>query len=965
MNKKTSLGHWTLLDIETTGIDPHYDSIIDVGFLEFEGLKLVRKYSSLVRYTGEISQFILKLTGIKEKDLKNAPSWERVSDELVELSGTSLIAHNASFEKKFLEDFFSENKFDELDEDVSFEDSLLYLALLYPERSQLNLESFIVEMGIAEKELHRGFEDSLDLLKVLLLANWHTFKREDSWVFRERFKRTVREQNLDRWWFSHFFNLTQQELQELAEQIEFDLEDKYFVWQESLLDEQSFNGKPLHGPFLFSKEGMEKIFQDEEGIRTNLPFYSFRDGQLKLALRVGQALKNNIHALVQAPTGTGKTLGYLIPSVLYAKEEKEPILIATGTKALQNQVMSKEVRQVQAILGLDDNFKFVRLMGSSNHFCEMYFHELLKKRLGEIGQTLLLEDDFNRAYAHVFFDLLFYHNNFVEHDKINRSNIPFVLKKLNRDFADLEKELAVDYRHCTAHRCEFREHCSYFSDLQKAKEAQVIVGNHALMMNWPKALPRPTSIIIDEAHRMEQEATSVFTAQLESSALKQLIKQIKTEQGVSALFYLLQKEEGGESLIQAIRESLRVSAISLEDNFLPLNEQIESLFKQNTRFTDVYWNEMPLPERTETNQELSLSILNHLENICFVLKELWEKFQTYSESWDLDKLIETGDITAFSLFKKFFALLEDSYGSLDKCLRHDDDYANVLKYHAEFGFIVEASPINIGEKTYQELLAGARSIVSVSATLANVTGDTGMVGVEWVSGHSYLPAERRFKAGLFIPPVYDYQKMAKVYLCDDTPLFYRQEFVEELLNEVAPLVEELGGRTLFLFSAKTRFERARELLLKKFEGRIPLFIQGMGLQVVEEFKKSPNGILLGMETFGEGLDVPGDALQLVVIDKIPDLRQDLVIEKRRLFYEQNFGNEFNDYFLANRTRSLHQKLGRLLRTEKDRGGAIIVDARTKNWKRFTMERFMKLMNPYQVEKTSLKDACEGIRKFLL
>ena len=170
---------------------------------------------------------------------------------------------------------------------------------------------------------------------------------------------------------------------------------------------------------------------------------------------------------------------------------------------------------------------------------------------------------------------------------------------------------------------------------------------------------------------------------------------------------------------------------------------------------------------------------------------------------------------------------------------------------------------------------------------------------------------------------------------------------------------------MLLFSARSRFEVAREFLLEKFEGELPLFIQGMGNNVVDDFKKSSTGILLGMESFGEGIDIPGDALQFVFVDKIPDLRMDLVIQERRDFYESNLGNEFTDYYLAHRTRSLHQKLGRLLRTESDIGGVIVVDSRIRNWKGRTMEKLLKLMEPYKIERTNLDSACDGIRDFVI
>jgi ATP-dependent DNA helicase DinG len=118
-----------------------------------------------------------------------------------------------------------------------------------------------------------------------------------------------------------------------------------------------------------------------------------------------------------------------------------------------------------------------------------------------------------------------------------------------------------------------------------------------------------------------------------------------------------------------------------------------------------------------------------------------------------------------------------------------------------------------------------------------------------------------------------------------------------------------------------------------------------------------------MESFGEGIDIPGEKLQFIVVDKIPDVRQDLVIQKRRDFFEFKFGNEFNDYFLAHRTRSLHQKFGRLLRSENDHGAILLVDNRVKKWKGGTLRTFQKLMEPYQIVSLPLKDACSSIREY--
>jgi len=156
------LGSWAVIDIETTGINPSTDEIIDLGFLQFENTKLVRSFSSLVRPENQVSSFITKLTGITNDQLKYAPLWGSLEVYLLSLESHHLLAHNANFEESFLKRYF--DKIQQSNGRESYQDSLYYLALLFPDAHALNLEFFISILGISDKEEHRGLADSIDLL---------------------------------------------------------------------------------------------------------------------------------------------------------------------------------------------------------------------------------------------------------------------------------------------------------------------------------------------------------------------------------------------------------------------------------------------------------------------------------------------------------------------------------------------------------------------------------------------------------------------------------------------------------------------------------------------------------------------------------------------------------------------------------------------------------------------------------
>ncbi len=960
------LGKWAVIDVETSGADPSFDQVIDVGFLLYDGVSLSKKFTSLVQYPGELSNFIQKLTGITNKMLAHAPTWKQVEGEIQELYGVKLIAHNADFEEAFLK-----KSFDKIDDGTTREeycDTLLFLGLLFPEYSSLKLEHFIQDWGIAESEIHRGFEDARDLLKVVLVASALT--RLDK-AYYQFIKLQLLEKKLDQFWLANFLHLDDAELKSLAATIDFDLEAKVLIAREKIWplrfpDREPAKKLAKNFAMEFSGQNIKNIFNEEEKIKALFPGYKKRQPQIDLAVKVGQSFKNSIHSLIQAPTGTGKTFGYLIPSVLFALEEKKPVLVATGTKTLQHQAFNKDVPYVKEFLGLnDEEVKIKLLVGSNNHLCEALFRQ-------EEGENTLmgLTQDFEERYTSIYLESIFFHNaRLRSENKILRDDLPYVLKRKIEHLSRREKEIAVDFRSCSGPSCPFKNNCSYIAGLREAKEAHVIIGNHSLMFSWPKGMPRPLNIVVDEAHKIEEEATKAFSLEIDQVGFEAFTSSLQHLQGVGSLFYLLAQNETveGESgeVIRKLREETLRTYQMLTDHLAPMRELIELYFKRMPKYTEIFWNELPMLNRETHTESNAQSILNHLESVHFILQTYLNHLIPYAGKYDVKNLKSENEIIAFTRFESFFSQLTDYVTCFEKLLQPSENYCRSMKFLESQGYLFSSSPIDVGRIVKDQLLATSASVVFTSATLANGTGDTGSRGTEWSTGYTYLEPEKRFKSGTYLPSTYDYKQRTKIFLCDDGPSLYQSNFVEYHLAKIKPLIRKLNGKTLLLFSAKARFEVAREILLKEFEGQIPLFIQGMGTNVVEDYKRSASGILLGMESFGEGIDIPGDALQFIFIDKIPDLRMDLVINERRDFFESHLGNEFTDYYLAHRTRSLHQKLGRLLRTESDYGGVIIADNRIKSWKGKTMEKMVKLMEPYSLMRAPIDEASQEIEEFIL
>lgn len=948
-----TLGLWSVIDIETTGINPATDEIIDLGFLQFEGTKLIRSYSSLVRCENPISSFITKLTGITNDLLKKAPLWTQVEIDLFSLEGHALLAHNSTFEENFLKRYF-----DRLPQTggrrESFNDSMFYLALLFPEASALNLEYFINLLGIADKEEHRGLADSRDLLKTILAATYLShLDRELRMKLSEVFETLPQE-----FWYKKFFALSSKELTEIGEQIDFNVEQtakQYVLFNSSEAIREKVD---LKFDKNFSGQNIQNILRAEKDINQILPHYKYRAAQEALSLRVGQAFKNKIHALIQAPTGTGKTMGYLLPSVLFSMTEKETCLVATGTKTLQDQALNKDVPQMKRLLNLGEETKVVRLVGSSNHLCELIFREE--------DQAASFLTSFGESFSKAYFEMLFFYNSRVPYEKkLNREQIPYFLKRITPELIEQETAIAVDYRACVGQNCPFVNQCSYQQGLREAKEAQLVIGNHALMLNWPRSLPRPQYIVVDEAHRLEGEATKAYSVEVTHHNLESFEKNFP--QGMGALIYLLtslEDEFNVEDTVQRIRQETQFNMRMMKDHADTLPGVIEAYFKKLPNYSPAYSNELPLPKKSELKDPLAAAIVNHAESLHFIFNNLYTLFMPFMSRWENnDFKNEPQKLKAWAVFEKNYGVLEKLTTAFKHFLDLPADWSTILKYSESENYSIESSPIDVGKRIHDELLMTSSSVVFTSATLGNASGDAGVQGVEWMTGYTYLTPDKRFKSGLFLDAVFDYKNKSKVFLSADTRNISDPLFVPDVLKQVNPLISKMGGRTLLLFSSRLRFEAATDIILREFEGKIPVFVQGLGKNVVEDFKREDSAILIGMESFGEGIDIPGEKLQFIVVDKIPDVRQDLVIQKRRDFFEFKFGNEFNDYFLAHRTRSLHQKFGRLLRSENDHGAILLLDNRVKRWKGGTLRTFQKLMEPYHIVSVPLADACDQIAEY--
>ncbi|MDA8792434.1 exonuclease domain-containing protein [Bacteriovoracaceae bacterium] len=946
--------NWMVLDIETTGMDSDYDDIIDIGYLYFEGLKCTKKYSSLVKTDINLSPIIQKLTNITPQMVTSAPPWEKVQEDVFQYEPRFILAHNSKFEESFLKRDWIKSLTKLTEYIPHFTDSIPYFGLIFPGVGKLSLEFLLNFLQVKESEDHRGYEDSIDLLRCTLMAAYHLKQNKQLEFFFEQNIEQLAHLADSHFCFK-FLQLSADELLQVADEIEFSLTEIYENFRLSVLEgEKNYFSNAQLSPraadesdLNFDKDSISRFYQQENYLPKVVDEYQVRQSQIDFSLKVGQSLKNDIYTYIQAPTGTGKTLGYLLPIALMLLEDPEKkVIVSTGTKTLQDQIYEKDLGQLAKALGESfKQLKIVLLKGSKNHYCEVLFNVALE----DSQQKGLLEEysNIDRDYAFLFYKFLFYLNQVVPYEqKVTAEDVPYVLKRTNSILSDMDKEMRVDTNACTYGKCPHFANCSYFNGIMAAKEANLIVGNHALTLFWPESIDSGEYLIVDEAHKLEREITSAYTMNASPLEFDQIKKHLYQYMG--SLLYLGDHFDSIRKKSEVIKEEFSNFLQRFTDNLDMLDELIESLFKKQPRYTSEYWNELPFIKRDKIKNSLESDLLNKIDSLKFIFTNFLSFLTPLEQMIKRENLNEDNANLAKTRFESFYGQIESVSQVLSICLGENEDYFSSIKYHEENGFSLSISPIDVGNITFEKLLQNRKSVIYSSATLANSDGSRGVNGINWLLGLNLTAPDRRFSNGLFLPPQFDYENNAKVYLCRDVPNIWNDDYVEKMVEHCEEIIHKLEGKTLFLFSSRKRFDKAVNILFDKFENKFPLFVQGVSRNVVQEFYQSENGILVGMESFSEGIDLPGEKLKLVIIDKIPDLSMDLVVGKRRDFYQRHFGNEFIDYYLSNRCRLLQQKMGRLLRRENDSGGIIVFDPRTKNWKGRTIEQFKSLMSPYKI-----------------
>ncbi len=609
---------------------------------------------------------------------------------------------------------------------------------------------------------------------------------------------------------------------------------------------------------------LEDIFGREGPLQRALPDFRVRRQQLHMAERIAGALENRTALVVEAGTGTGKTFAYLVPALLSGAR----VLVSTGTRTLQDQLFAKDLPLVSAALGRPA--RVALLKGRANYLCRYRFAQStaqLRMEPAPRGTEKMLARIDRWAITTRTGDLAEVHG-------LSDSHAIWPQITSTRD-------------NCLGQKCGEFSRCHVALARRAAQEADIVVVNHHLLLadlalkedGFGDILGSADAVILDEAHQIPDLATQFFGVSVSSRRIDGVLKDARA--GIGAA--INRGEDVGDDadvLVKALR--------AVEEDAAQLASHLPH------RHGRVAWHEAS-SELDRLAGELGQS-----------LHELAVRLGGHGND-SLEGVAERTSELAIAMDQIAGVIESDGTRAIESTAR---------------GFTLSLLPFDIAAR-FQSLVEARRcSWTFTSATLS--------------LGEDFSHFTKRLGLAdaqtLKIESPFDYERQSLLYLPKSMPDPSTFEFVLAVVDTAVPLIDAARGGAFLLFTSHRALERAAQILRDRWGSEPPyrLFVQGEAPRerLLEEFRADGNAVLLGTTSFWEGVDVKGEALRLVIIEKLPFASPEDPIVKARIEHLQaNGGNAFRDYQLPEAALALKQGVGRLIRSEDDFGAVVICDPR--------------------------------------
>ncbi|SPA40286.1 putative ATP-dependent helicase [Cupriavidus taiwanensis] len=631
------------------------------------------------------------------------------------------------------------------------------------------------------------------------------------------------------------------------------------------------------------------IFADTGTLARAIPGYRPRASQHKMAEAVAGAIAQNDSVIVEAGTGTGKTYAYLVPAMLWGGK----VVLSTGTKNLQDQLFLRDIPTVRHALNVPVSVALLK--GRANYVCHYHLER------AQAGGRLASRQD-----AAWLREIGRFIKETATGDKAELASVP--------ENAPVWQMVTSTRDNCLGSECPYYKDCFVMRARKEAQQADVVVVNHHLFFadvvlrdtGMAELLPAANTVIFDEAHQLPETATLFFGETLSTSQLLEIARDTVAE-GLSHARDAVDWVALGAPLERAARDlrlafskdnaRLALGQIEADRRIAePFNETLDALDAALSDFVEMLESQAERAESLQQCHRRALELANKLA------------------AWRTDAPAAPAPQPADGEEQG-----QEQGGAAPSAGPETVRWVEVFSHTVQ----LHRTPLSIAPIFTRQRGGQPRAWVFTSATLSvkgNFTHYAAQLG---------LDKDR----SLTLPSPFDYAKQGLLYVPRDMPAPQSPQFTDAVVQAALPLIEAAGGRTFLLCTTLRAVQRASDLLYDAFAERglnLPLLVQGQAsrTELLDRFRELGNAVLVGSQSFWEGVDVRGEALSLVIIDKLPFAPPDDPVLAARMEVLQKKGlSPFAVHQLPHAVITLKQGAGRLIRSESDRGVLAIFDTR--------------------------------------